>query len=179
MRHAVTSCVSRRRTVTTKETIFTRGRAPDTFARMPGRDDRVLRATKWVALVVVLVLLPALVILWGMPGETADLWAWTITPDLTPIFMGAGYGAGAYFFTRVFLSPRWHIGAVGVFSAAEFAALMLITTRADLRVSRGPRRRGRGAGRAVPGDGALARVTDRWRPQPRLITPKEKRRWPT
>lgn len=95
---------------------------------MDERDDRVLPAMRWVALVVVLVLVPALVILWGMPGETADLWAWTIKPDLTPIFMGAGYGAGAYFFTRVFLSRSWHIGAVGVFSAAAFAALMLLTT---------------------------------------------------
>ena len=95
---------------------------------MGKRDDRVLPSMRWVALVVVLVLLPALVILWGMPGETADLWAWTIMPDLTPIFMGAGYGAGAYFFARVFLSRRWHIGAVGVISAAAFAALMLITT---------------------------------------------------
>jgi len=45
-----------------------------------------------------------------------------------PDLMGAGYGAGAYFFARVFLSRRWHIGAVGVISAAAFAALMLITT---------------------------------------------------
>jgi hypothetical protein len=95
---------------------------------MDERDDRVLPATKWVALVVVLVLLPALVILWGMPGETADLWAWTIKPDLTPIFMGAGYGAGAYFFTRAFLTKQWHTVAVGVFSAAAFASIMLVTT---------------------------------------------------
>ena len=67
---------------------------------MGQRDDRVLWSMQWVALVVV-VLLPALVILWGIPGETADLWAWTIKPDLAPIFMGAGYGAGAYFFARV------------------------------------------------------------------------------
>jgi len=64
------------------------------------RDDAALPAMRIVALVVVAVLLPALVILWGLPGETADLWAWTIKPDLTPIFMGAGYGAGAYFFIR-------------------------------------------------------------------------------
>jgi len=73
---------------------------------MGERDDRVLPAMKWVSFVVVLVLLPALVILWGMPGETADLWSWTIKPELTPIFMGAGYGAGAYFFLRVFLGRR-------------------------------------------------------------------------
>lgn len=95
---------------------------------MDQRDDRILPAMKWVSLVVVLVLLPALVILWGMPAETADLWAWTIKPELTPIFMGAGYGAGAYFFTRVFLGRHWHAGAVGVLGAAVFATLMLITT---------------------------------------------------
>jgi hypothetical protein len=92
------------------------------------RDDAVLPAVRVVALVVVAVLLPALVILWGMPGDTADLWAWTIKPDLTPIFMGAGYGAGAYFFTRVYLAKRWHEVSVGVISAAVFALLMLITT---------------------------------------------------
>lgn len=83
---------------------------------------------KWVSLVVVLVLLPALVILWGLPGETAEAWAWTIKPDLTPIFMGAGYGAGAFFFLRVFVGRRWHAASVGVLGAAVFAALMLITT---------------------------------------------------
>ena len=85
------------------------------------------RCGSW-PLVVVAVLLPALVILWGLPSDTADLWAWTIKPALTPIFMGAGYGAGAYFFTRVYLTKGWHEVSVGVISAAAFALLMLITT---------------------------------------------------
>ncbi len=92
------------------------------------RDDAVLPAMRVVSLVVVAVLLPALVILWGLPGRTADLWAWTIKPDLTPIFMGAGYGAGAYFFFRVYRTARWHEVSVGVISAAVFALLMLGTT---------------------------------------------------
>lgn len=92
------------------------------------RDDVVLPATRVVAVVVVLVLLPALAILWGLPGRTADLWAWTIEPDLTPIFMGAGYGAGAYFFVRAARSRRWHEVSVGVLSAAVFALLMLVVT---------------------------------------------------
>lgn len=91
-------------------------------------DDSVQPAMRAVALVVVGVLVPALVILWGLPGRTADLWAWTIHPDLTPIFMGAGYGAGAYFFVRVARARRWHEVSVGVVSAAAFALLMLITT---------------------------------------------------
>ena len=92
------------------------------------RDDAVTPAIRVTAVVVVAVLLPALVILWGLPGRTADLWAWTIKPDLTPIFMGSGYGAGAYFFYRVYRSPRWHEVSVGVISAAVFALLMLGTT---------------------------------------------------
>lgn len=38
---------------------------------MGQRDDRVVWSMQWVALVVVPVLLPALVILWGMPGAVA------------------------------------------------------------------------------------------------------------
>jgi hypothetical protein len=92
------------------------------------RDDEVLAATRVAAVVVVAVLVPALVILWGLPTRTDDLWAWTIKAPLTPIFMGAGYGAGAYFFVRVWRAQRWHEVSVGVLSAAVFALLMLITT---------------------------------------------------
>jgi hypothetical protein len=91
-------------------------------------DDRVLPATHWASLVVFCILVPALVILWGMPDRTADAWAWTIEPELTPIFMGAGYGAGAYFFMRTFLSDRFHPSSAGIFGAAFFAALMLVAT---------------------------------------------------
>jgi hypothetical protein len=95
---------------------------------MGAADDRILPAMRWISLVVVLVLVPALVILWGLPDQTAKLWAWTIKGDLTPIFMGAGYGAGAYFFLRIFLGRPWHTAAVGVLGAWVFAGLMLITT---------------------------------------------------
>ncbi|MHB8658970.1 MAG: hypothetical protein ACYC91_13625 [Solirubrobacteraceae bacterium] len=92
------------------------------------RDDRVLRETRWASLVIVAVLLPAVVILWGLPGKTATLWAWTIKPAMTPIFMGSAYGAGAYFFARVFLGRQWHTGSAGVLSASIFAGAMLVVT---------------------------------------------------
>jgi hypothetical protein len=92
------------------------------------RDDHVMPAMRVAAVVVVAVLVPALIILWGMPTRTDELWAWTIKAPLTPIFMGAGYGAGAYFFLRVYRAQRWHEVSVGVLSAAVFALLMLITT---------------------------------------------------
>lgn len=92
------------------------------------RNDRVLPETRWASMVVFLILVPALIVLWGMPDETADLWAWTIMPELTPIFMGAGYGAGAYFFFQTWRAERWHPSSAGVFGAAFFASLMLIAT---------------------------------------------------
>jgi len=95
----------------------------------PGdQDGRILPATHWASLVVFAILVPALVILWGMPDRTEDAWAWTIQPDLTPIFLGAGYGAGAYFFLRTFLSDQFHPSAAGIFGAAFFASFMLIAT---------------------------------------------------
>lgn len=92
------------------------------------RDDRVLRGTRWVSLVIIVVLVPAVVILWGFPGNTATLWAWTIKPDMTPIFMGSAYGGGAYFFSRVAFGRRWHLGSAGVLAVAIFAGLMLVVT---------------------------------------------------
>jgi hypothetical protein len=93
-----------------------------------GRDDRILEATRWAALVVFAILVPAVVVLWGTPGHTADRWAWTIKPDLTPIFLGSGYGAGAYFFWRTFRARSWHPSSAGVLGASVFAGLMLVAT---------------------------------------------------
>jgi hypothetical protein len=94
----------------------------------PPPDDRVLPATHWAALVIFAILVPAVAVLWGVPGRTDDLWAWTIKPDLTPIFLGSGYGAGAYFFWRTYRAERWHPSSAGVLGASVFAGLMLIAT---------------------------------------------------
>jgi hypothetical protein len=93
----------------------------------PG-DDHILPATRWAALAVFVILVPAVIVLWGTPTRTADRWAWTIKPGLTPVFLGAGYGAGAYFFLRTFRARRWHPSSAGVLGASVFAALMLIAT---------------------------------------------------
>jgi hypothetical protein len=92
------------------------------------RDDRVLPETRWAALIVFFILLPATAILWVAPDRTGDLWAWMIQPELTPIFLGSGYGAGAYFFWRTHRAERWHPSSPGVLGAAVFAGLMLIAT---------------------------------------------------
>jgi hypothetical protein len=91
-------------------------------------DDRVLRATHWAALIVFVILVPAVIVLWGTPSHTAQRWAWTIKPDLTPIFLGSGYAAGAFFFWRTFRARIWHPSSAGVLGASVFAGLMLIAT---------------------------------------------------
>ena len=92
------------------------------------QDDAILRETRWASWVVVAVLLPAVVVLWGFPGHTEDFWSWPIAADMSQIFMGAGYGAGAYFFTRAALASRWHTVSAGVLSAAFFAAVICVVT---------------------------------------------------
>jgi hypothetical protein len=91
-------------------------------------DDRVLPETRWAALAVFIILVPAAGILWVAPDRTADLWAWPIQPELTAMFLGSGYGAGAYFFWHTFRAGRWHPSSPGVLGASVFAALMLIAT---------------------------------------------------
>ncbi len=92
------------------------------------RDDRVLPATRWAALVVFIILLPAVVVLWLLPSRTPDLWAWGIKSQMMAMFLGSGYGAGAYFFWRTFRAERWHPSSPGVLGASVFAGLMLIAT---------------------------------------------------
>jgi len=91
-------------------------------------EDRILPAVRTAALIVFLILVPAVIVLWGTPSHTADRWAWTIKPNLTPIFLGAGYGAGAFFFWRTYRAERWHPSSAGVLGASAFAGLMLLAT---------------------------------------------------
>lgn len=77
---------------------------------------------------IVPVLVTAFVVLFGFPGQTRQLWAWTIAPAPTALFMGAGYVSGAYFFTRVAWSGRWHRAGPVFIAVAVFTALLLGAT---------------------------------------------------
>jgi hypothetical protein len=92
------------------------------------RADRVLPEVRWVAALVALVLLSASAILYLQPTRTRELFAWEITPEMSAMFMGAAYGAGAYFFIRVFLARRWHQVANYFPGIAAFTWLMGIAT---------------------------------------------------
>ncbi len=92
------------------------------------KNDRLLAPTKWVATAVIPVLAAAFVILYFFPTRTAQLWSWTIHPSMSALIMGAGYLAGAYFFTRVARAREWHRVAVGFLGTTVFATILLATT---------------------------------------------------
>lgn len=92
------------------------------------RDDRVLAATRWTARLVIPILVAAGVILYAFPGDTDDLWAWTIAPPVTALALGGGYAAGAVFFFRGLRDGRWHVMALGFVAAGVLTVLLLAAT---------------------------------------------------
>jgi len=92
------------------------------------RDDQVLPVTRWVARLIVPFLAAAFVVLYGLPTRTTELFAWTIRPEMTPIVMGAGYGAGVYFFYRVSTADAWHTVAPVFLGITTFTWFMAVAT---------------------------------------------------
>jgi hypothetical protein len=92
------------------------------------RDDRLLAPTRWTARAVIPVLVAAFVILYGFPGDTMRLWSWMICPEMNALLMGAGYLAGAYYFTRVARAKEWHRVGAGIVAVTVFATMLMIAT---------------------------------------------------
>src|SRR5688572_19752355 len=88
------------------------------------RDDRVLRQTHILGAVIVPFLVIAFGLLYFFPGDTKSYFAWEIHPDITPMIMGAGYIAGAYFFARVVMETRFHRVHVGFLPVTAFTIFM-------------------------------------------------------
>ena len=88
------------------------------------RNDRVFSATRLLGAAIVPFLVVAFALLYFFPGDTKSYFAWEIHPDITPMIMGSGYIAGAYFFTRVFLERRFHRVHVGFLPVTAFTIFM-------------------------------------------------------
>jgi hypothetical protein len=95
-------------------------------------DDRVLKPTRVLGAFIVPFLLVAFVLLYFFPASTKDYFAWEIHPDMTAMIMGAGYIAGAYFFTRVVLEQQFHRIHVGFLPVTSFTIFMAIASFANL-----------------------------------------------
>jgi len=92
------------------------------------RDDRVLRTTRAVSIVIVPVLTAAFVILFLFPGQTRTLWGWTIRSRMSCMFMGGGYLAGALFFARASRAKQWHRLGPGIIATTAFAGALGVAT---------------------------------------------------
>jgi hypothetical protein len=99
---------------------------PDTA--QPVRDDRVLATTRAVSAAIVPVLTAAFVILFLFPGQTHELWGWTIKSRMSAMFMGGGYLAGALFFARAARATEWHRLGAGIVATTVFATLLGVAT---------------------------------------------------
>src|SRR3954451_8181241 len=96
------------------------------------RDDRVFGSTKVLAAVIVPFLLVAFALLYFFPNDTRHYFAWDVQPELTPMIMGAGYIAGAYFFARVAFEQRFHRVHVGFLPVTAFTIFMAAGSFAHL-----------------------------------------------
>ena len=92
------------------------------------RDDRVLRTTRAVSIVIVPILTAAFVILFLFPGQTRTLWGWTIRSRMSCMFMGGGYLAGALFFARASRAKEWHRLGPGIIATTVFAGALGVAT---------------------------------------------------
>ena len=95
---------------------------------MTVRDDRVLRVTRLLAIVVIPFLIVASIVLYFMPDRTGELFAWAIKPSMTAMMLGAAYMGGIYFFARVVLARQWHVVKAGFLPVTTFASLLGIAT---------------------------------------------------
>jgi hypothetical protein len=92
------------------------------------RDDRIFPETRWIGACIPPFLIVAFIMLYFFPFDTATLFSWTITPQMTPLIMGGGYISGSYFFVRLIMGGKWHWYTWGFPAIATFTWFMLIAT---------------------------------------------------
>jgi hypothetical protein len=92
------------------------------------QDDAVLPVTHWLALFIIPFLVVAAILLYVWPNNTAQTFAWTIKPSMTPMMLAAAYMGGIYFFIRVALARQWHTIKAGFLPVTAFASLLGIAT---------------------------------------------------
>jgi hypothetical protein len=87
-----------------------------------------LFTTKVVSICIIPVLVAAFVILYFFPSKTKELWAWTIPSEMTAMFMGGGYLAGAWFFFRAVTTDEGHRVTPGLLAISVFTLGLELAT---------------------------------------------------
>lgn len=91
-------------------------------------DDRIFLVTRVVLAIVIVALLLAFAVLYFNPQNTKTYFAWDIKPQITAVFMGAGYIAGAFMFVYAVFGRHWHRVKNSLLPVSTFAAIMLVVT---------------------------------------------------
>ena len=91
-------------------------------------EDAVLPVTRLLAVFIIPFLVVAAALLYIWPNNTAQTFAWTIKPSMTPMMLAAAYMGGIFFFARAALAQKWHLIKVGFLPVTAFAGLLGITT---------------------------------------------------
>jgi hypothetical protein len=102
-------------------------------AERPGMDalagsDRIRPSTRWLAAFILPFLAVASVLLLVFPAVTDRLFAWTITPPLSAMFLGSAYVGGIWYFALMLRQQRWHRLAAGIPAVLVFATLLAVAT---------------------------------------------------
>jgi hypothetical protein len=92
------------------------------------KNDRILTGTRLITASFAVVSLLVFLILYGLPGNTDVLFAWTIRPDMTAMFIGAAYFSGFYIFGRATFAAKWHYVHIGYLPLTAFVTFMAIAT---------------------------------------------------
>jgi hypothetical protein len=90
--------------------------------------DRILRYTRWVGIVIIPFLVVASVLLYALPTRTDALFAWTINPPISAMFLACAYLGGIWFFGTVINQRQWHRVKNGFPAVFTFATLLGIAT---------------------------------------------------
>jgi len=91
-------------------------------------DDRLIRFTRYffTPLVPFTAIFGPLLVLF--PGATDVYWSWQIRPEMSAVWVGAGYTFGAMAITTMLVVGRWSASVVAVVGTWPFSIAMLAAT---------------------------------------------------
>lgn len=92
------------------------------------RDDRILLITRIAAALIIPFLVLAFLVLYFVPDQSGERFAWRIDPPVMAAYVGAGYIGGAYLFVHVLFGRSWHRVAAGFPAVTAFTVSMLLVT---------------------------------------------------
>lgn len=92
------------------------------------KDDRILPATRIVAVIVIPFLWLAFLILFFNPDSTGEHFAWQIKPHMTSLYIGAGYIGGSWLFVNILIQKHWHRVQGAFLPITVFTWFMLAAT---------------------------------------------------